>query len=163
MNILVLGVGNILLSDEGIGVRVVERFPERWAVPETVELVDGGTCGMGLLDIIAERDHVVVVDAVRLNQKPGTMVRYAGAEVPAFFRNRISPHQLGLSDVLAALKLLEREPKGLTLLGVVPLDLQPSLDLSPLIAERREELVDRLAEELRALGVRLTAIVSGTA
>ena len=153
MNVLVLGVGNILLSDEGVGVRVVERFQELWQAPAGVDVVDGGTCGMDLLDVIAERDHVIVVDAVRLDEPPGTLVRYDGEDVPAFFRARISPHQLGLSDVLAALKLLDREPRGLTLFGAVPQDLQPSLELSPLLAARRDRLVERLVDELRTLGV----------
>lgn len=163
MNILVLGVGNILLSDEGIGVRVVEAFQQRFAVPEGVDVVDGGTSGMDLLDVIAERDHVIVVDAVRLDAPPGTLVRYVGDEVPAFFRARISPHQLGLSDVLAALKLLEREPRGLTLLGAVPEDLQPSLELSPGFGAVRENLIERLAGELRDLGVAVVPLADTAA
>lgn len=85
-NVLVLGVGNILLSDEGIGVRVVEALQQRYRVPEGVEMVDGGTCGMDLLDLIAGRDHLILVDAVATGGPPGTVVRLEGDEIPALFR-----------------------------------------------------------------------------
>lgn len=153
MNVLILGVGNILLSDEGIGVRAVEAFRERYHVPDGVDVVDGGTCGMDLMDIIAERDHVIVADAVRLDQPPGTLIRLEEEQVPAFFQKRISPHQLGLSDVLAALKLLDREPLGLTLLGAVPDSLEPGLELTPLLIDCRDAMVELLVDELRSLDI----------
>ncbi len=152
MNILVLGVGNILLSDEGVGVRVVEALMERFVMPEGVEVVDGGTSGMDMLDTIGGRDHLILVDAVRSAGGPGSIVRLSGEQVPAFFRTKISPHQLGISDVLAALLLLEREPKGITLIGIEPLDLRTSLELSPTIAAKVEEMVEMVVEELSSLG-----------
>lgn len=154
MNVLILGVGNILLSDEGIGVRAVEAFREHYHVPDGVDVVDGGTCGMDLLDIIAERDHVIVLDAVRLkDQPPATLIRLEDEQVPAFFRKRISPHQLGLSDVLAALKLLDREPLGLTLLGAVPESMEPGLELTPALIDCRDAMVELLVDELRILDI----------
>lgn len=152
MNVLVLGVGNVLLSDEGVGVRVVEALVEHFDLPEGVEVVDGGTSGMDMLDMIGDRDHLILVDAVRSAGGPGCVVRLSGDEVPAFFRTKISPHQLGISDVLAALRLLEKEPKGITLIGVQPLDLRTSLELSPPIAAKVERLVEMVVDELASLG-----------
>ncbi len=152
MNVLVLGVGNILLSDEGVGVRVVEALVERFDIPDSVEVVDGGTSGMDMLDMIGGRDHLILVDAVKAAGGPGSIVRLSGDEVPAFFRTKISPHQLGISDVLAALRLLEREPRGITLIGVEPLDLRTALELSPTIAARVERMVEMVADELSSLG-----------
>ncbi|MBK8908663.1 MAG: HyaD/HybD family hydrogenase maturation endopeptidase [Rhodospirillales bacterium] len=152
MSILILGVGNILLSDEGIGVRVVEAFEKRYAVPEDVEIVDGGTAGMDLLDVIEYRDHVIVVDAVKTGRPPGTVVRLTGDDVQGFFRTKISPHQLGLSEVLAALSLLDASPGGVTIIGVEPLDFSTSLDLSPTIAAKLDAMVEMVAEDLTALG-----------
>ncbi len=161
MNVLVLGVGNILLSDEGVGVRVVEALVERFDLPDTVEVVDGGTSGMDMLDMIGDRDHLILVDAVRSAGGPGCIVRLSGDEVPAFFRTKISPHQLGISDVLAALRLLEREPKGITLIGIEPVDLRTAIELSPAIAAKVESMVGMVVDELSGLGVTVRAKPAG--
>lgn len=153
MSILVLGVGNILLRDEGVGVRAVEALLARHVLPEGVEAIDGGTAGIDLLDLIAGRDHVILVDAVRGGRAPGGLVRLAGDEIPALSRARLSPHQLGLPEVLATLRLLGEAPGGLTLLGMEPADLDGGLDLSPEIAARLGDLVAMIVAELARLGV----------
>lgn len=153
MNVLVLGVGNILLADEGIGVRVVEALVERYHLPDGVDVVDGGTSGMDMLDMMGDRDHLILVDAVKSAGGPGAIIRLRGDQVPAFFRTKISPHQLGISDVLAALRLLEREPRGITLIGIEPKDLRTALELSPAIAAKVDELVEMVVDELSSLGV----------
>ena len=152
MNILVLGLGNILLADEGVGVHAVQALDDRYDLPEGVEVVDGGTTGMDLLDIIAGRDHVIVVDAVAGDDPPGTTMKLTGDAVPAFFRTRISPHQLGLSDVLATLHILGSAPQGLTLIGIRPDSIDMSLELSPLIAAKLDEVVGMIVAELEGLG-----------
>lgn len=157
MTVLVLGLGNILLGDEGVGVRVVEALRLGWDLPAGVELVDGGTCGMDLLDVLARRPQVIIVDAVRTGQPPGTIVRLSGAEVPRFFRNRISPHQLGLSDVLAALELMGEAPGELRLFGVEPADLDTGLDLSPVVAPLVQPVAGMVADELQRLGLPVAA------
>jgi hydrogenase maturation protease len=152
MTILVLGLGNILLSDEGVGVRVVEALQERYRIPDGVDVVDGGTSGMDMLDMIANRDHLIVIDAVNTGEPPTTVLRLTGEAVPVFFRSKISPHQLGLSDVLAALRLLEAEPAGITLIGIVPAALDLGLELSPTIAAKLDDLVGMVRAELDTLG-----------
>ena len=152
MSVLVLGVGNILLEDEGIGVHVVQALSKRYAMPADVEVIDGGTSGMDLLDSIANREHLIIVDAVRTGDAPGTVVRLGSDEVPAFFRSKISPHQLGLSDLLAALELMEQSPKALTLIGVVPVRMGTGLGLSRPIAAKLDELVEMTVAELEAIG-----------
>ncbi len=96
MRILVLGVGNILLTDEAIGVRIVEALEQRYILPDYVEILDGGTAGMELLGDMANRDHLIIADAiVSKKSAPGTMMILRDEEVPALFTNKISPHQLG--------------------------------------------------------------------
>lgn len=103
MRILVLGVGNILLTDEAIGVRIVEALEQRYILPDYVEILDGGTAGMELLGDMANRDHLIIADAiVSKKSAPGTMMILRDEEVPALFTNKISPHQLGTADVLSA-------------------------------------------------------------
>ncbi len=155
MNVLVLGAGNILLSDEGIGVRVIEALEARYDVPESVEILDGGTCGMDLLDVIAGRDQLIIVDAVNTGSPPGTVVRLRDADIPAAFRTKSSPHQLGLQDVLAMLRLLETAPRHVTVVGVQPASLNLGLELSPVVAGRLDEMIEMVLAELARLDVRV--------
>jgi len=155
VNILILGLGNVLLRDEGVGVRMVERLAERYELPSGVEVLDGGTSGMDLIHTIADRDVLVVCDAVRSNKRPGTVLRITGEDLPTFFRTRLSPHQLGLSDVLAALKLLGQAPPSVILIGVVPQDLDLGTELSPRIETALEEALAQLMAEIASLGLQL--------
>ena len=111
MNILVLGLGNILLSDEGVGVRIVEALEASHDLPDGVEVLDGGTSGMDLLDMVAERDCLIVADAVNAAGPPGRLIRLEGENIKVLFETRFSPHQLGLSDMLAALCLIDKAPR----------------------------------------------------
>lgn len=154
-SVLVLGVGNILLADEGVGVRAVEAFRCRYVVPAAVEILDGGTAGMGLIDLIAGRKHLIIVDAVNAGGAPGSIVRLAGADIVPFLRQRLSPHQLGLLDVLAYLQLMETAPESVTIIGITPDDMSLSLDLSPPLQAALTGIADRIADELTALGVPL--------
>ena len=84
--VLVLGLGNLLMQDEGIGVRVVQQLQHDYQFPPQVELLDGGTAGMALYEHIVDRSHVIVIDAVQTGRAPGTLVKLENDEVPAFFR-----------------------------------------------------------------------------
>jgi hydrogenase maturation protease len=153
----VLGLGNILLEDEGLGIRALELLQQRYEIPLEVELLDGGTTGMGLLDDISGRQHLLVLDAVQTGEPPGTLVKLAGDEVPVYFGMRISPHQLGLSDVLATLELSGERPAGVTVLGLVPESLEMCLELSDLVKDRLDSLVGAAVMELDGLGYPLRA------
>ena len=150
--VLVLGLGNILLQDEGVGVAVIERLQRRYRVPDEVELLDGGTSGMSLLDDIRNREHLIVVDAVRTGKPAGTEVVLTGEEVPAFLCNKVSPHQLALSDVLAALTLMNESPQQVTVVGMEPLSLETHLGLSDMVASRLQSLTERVIEHIEAAG-----------
>jgi hydrogenase maturation protease len=150
--VLVLGLGNILLQDEGVGVAVIERLQRRYRVPAEVELLDGGTSGMSLLEDMQNREHVIVVDAVRTGKPPGTEVVLTGEEVPAFLCNKVSPHQLALSDVLANLALMNESPHQVTVIGMEPLSLETHLGLSDMVASRLQALTERVIEHIAAAG-----------
>jgi hydrogenase maturation protease len=155
VNILVLGVGNLLLMDEGLGVRALETIEQRYEIPAGVELMDGGTSGMELLGYIQGRDALIILDAVTCNKSPGTIVRMEGDQVPALFRKKISPHQLGLSDLIAAARLTDSLPGKVVLFGVEPKELGTGLDLSDTVAGILEQLADLVAFELESLGADL--------
>ena len=156
--VLVLGIGNLLLQDEGVGVRVVQELERRYRVPPEVELLDGGTSGMELLDVMAGREHLIVIDAVRTGAAAGTIVELTDAEVPALFRLRVSPHEIGLSDVLAALQVTGEIPRRIWLFGVVPVSTELSLELTATIHARMEAVLGAVTNKLAALGYGLEPV-----
>ncbi|RJT28065.1 HyaD/HybD family hydrogenase maturation endopeptidase [Buttiauxella izardii] len=155
MSILVLGIGNLLLGDEAIGVRIVEVLEQRYLLPPHVEVLDGGTSGMDLLDVMANRDHLIVADAVLTGDEPGSVVMLHDDEIPAMFTRKVSPHQIGLADVLMALRLTGEFPARLTLVGVVPQTLEPGIALSPVVQQALEPALQQIVVALKQEGVKV--------
>ncbi len=156
MNILVMGIGNMLLQDEGAGVRTVEEFARKYETPQCVELLDGGTSGIELLQYLEERDVLILIDVVRNGEPFGTLTRFEGDDVPSVFQKKISPHQLGLSDLLATARLMGSIPNKVILYGIEPKTIDTGLELSTEIAGNIDRLTDLIAGEVRDLGVTVT-------
>ncbi len=144
---LVLGVGNLLLSDEGVGIHAVRKLIETNLLPDDVEIVDGGTAGLDLLYYLEGVDCLVIIDAVETGGPPGTMVRITGDKVPAYMALKISPHEITLPDFLAAAKLRDLYPRQVVIWGMQPGSLDVGVDLTPELAERLDFLVERVVEE----------------
>jgi len=156
LNVLVLGVGNILLSDEAAGVRVVEEFSRSFELPPEVEVLDGGTSGVELLPYLDERTHLIIVDVAQNSRlDPGETFTLDLSESPGHFQQKISPHQLGLSDVLAIAQMTDALPPSITLVGIKPKDLSTGLELSPEVSAAIPKAVDLLFHELKDLGLEL--------
>lgn len=151
--IIVLGVGNLLLTDEGIGVRAVEQFERQYHLPPGVEVIDGGTAGMEMLEALENLDHLIIVDCARFNKPPATVFVLRGEEVPSFFKIKISPHQLGISDVLGSLLFVGRAPKGLSLIGIQPKTIETGMALTPEVEALIPEVIGQIVAELRAIGI----------
>jgi hydrogenase maturation protease len=149
---LVLGVGNKLMSDEGVGVHVIERLAEKYKLPAEVQVLDGGTLGLDLLYYLEGIENLLLVDAAETGKEAGMMIRLQDEQVPAFMSIKISPHQMGVPDMLAAAKLKDVYPKRLVLWGIQPELITLGLDLSPVLASKVELLADKLADELRTWG-----------
>ena len=144
--ILVLGVGNILMGDEGVGIRVIRLLEERLIDPGT-EIVDGGTGGLSLLEYFLDRDRVILVDAVLDGSAPGTV----SVLKPVYSRDyprTLVAHDIGLKDVLDAVALLDRGPEVWLVTVSVADAATPSLDLSPAVAAALEPAVVRILEVL---------------
>jgi len=150
---LVLGLGNILLGDEGVGVRVVERLQELYEFPQEVQVLDGGTLALDLLPYVEDADRLLVIDALKIDAEPGAIARLEGDEVPAFLSVKISPHQMGLADLLAVARLRDRLPEQLVLWGVQPAVMRPGLELSSPVAAQVEVLVEKVVAELSRWGI----------
>lgn len=150
--ILVLGVGNILLQDEGVGVRVVEALAAGYRFSANVSLLDGGTLGLRLLDPITLADHVIVVDAVQWGGEPGTIYRLQAQDLNRKVTFKNSIHQLDLVETLAYADLMDQRPE-MIVVGIEPADISPwGLELTPAVAARLDRLVTAVLQEIRAAG-----------
>jgi hydrogenase maturation protease len=151
-DVTVLGLGNVLLGDEGIGIVAVHRLQARFGAPPAVRFVDGGTLGLGLLDLVCGADVLLLVDAVAAAAPPGTLVRVEGDDVETAVATRLSPHQIGVGDLLTAARFLHAYPREVVLYGVVPESLELDRALSPPVAQALPGLLEAVTDELARLG-----------
>lgn len=145
--ILVLGLGNILLRDEGVGVRVVETM-QRMDLPPNVEVFDGATAGLDLLDVLARRRKVIVVDAIEGDCAPGTVLRLGPEDLAPRDGQGISLHEIGLLETLTLARCLGVAVGEVVIIGVKPKDVSWGLSLSPEIARLVPEIVQLVLENL---------------
>lgn len=145
--VLVLGIGNILLRDEGIGVRVVEALRE-YLLPDTIELVDGGTAGADLLDVISDRRKVIVIDAMDADVEPGSTLRLSLDDLVAGQTAAVSLHEIGLLEIFAMARHLGSAPHNVVIIGVKPKEIRPSDQLSPELDALLPLIVSQVIEEL---------------
>jgi hydrogenase maturation protease len=153
--ILVLGLGNVLLRDEGLGVRLVQRLQDNYSFPDNVELLDGGTLGLDLLPFLEGATGLILVDAVDVGEPPGTVVRWEGDDIPASLTFKLSPHQAGLADLLAAARLTGALPERIVLWGMQPAAIEPGLELTPEVEAAMPELEAGVLGELRDWGIEI--------
>ncbi len=154
--ITVLGVGNILLQDEGVGVRVVEEMTRRFTFPENVEVLDGGTLGMELMRFLMGTDKLILIDAIDGSLPPGSIYEFEKENVKKYFREKVSVHDLGIQDVLASLDVLEKPLKELVVVGVQPAVVDVGLDLTPIVAPAVETVIAKVLALLAAWKVEVT-------
>jgi hydrogenase maturation protease len=150
--LLVLGLGNVLLADDGVGAAAVARLDDEFEPPEGAHVLDGGTLGLSLLPFVEDADAVILVDAVRTGARPGTFIRIDGDAVPHAVATRLSPHQIGVADLLDGARWRERYPARVVLLGLEPESITMAFGLSPAVADGLQELVDRVVAEAAHLG-----------
>ena len=151
-SLLVLGLGNVLCRDDGLGVAAVEDLCRRYAAPEGVRILDGGTRGLDLLTYVGDGEDLVLVDAVLTGEAPGTLVRLAGEEVAPVVRERLSVHQLGVADLLDGMRWLGLRHLHLVLLGLVPESMEVGVGCSAAVAAALPRLVEAIAREAANLG-----------
>ncbi len=147
---LVLGLGNPLMGDDGLGLRALARLRQEWAV-EGVELVDGGTWGMNLLPLIEDAGRVLLLDAIDVGAAAGTLVELERDQIPRLFARKLSPHEVDLREVLALAELRGTMPETVAL-GIQPRDVELSTELTPEVAAQMDALLERVVARLRAAG-----------
>ena len=140
--VTVLGIGNIILRDEGFGVRAMEYLEQHWAFSEDeVRLLDGGTLGPELLHFVTGTQHLLILDAVSGDGAPGTAYRFEDDAIMAHFQEKVSSHEIGIQDVLAWLTVTDRAIPNVVVLGMQPYDLSAGLTLSSAMEAARSRSV----------------------
>ncbi len=152
MKKVVLGVGNTLLSDEGLGIKALHMLRKRKDLPEDVVLVDGGTLSLNLLDNWERIDKLIIIDTIKGGKPPGTVykLRVKVKELLDFYQNkRLSLHQINLYDLFYMAHFLEKFPEELIIFGIEPESFEPSLELSKRVREGLPKLLEEIIKELR--------------
>jgi len=150
----ILGIGNLLFGDEGVGIHLVRYLEERWMLPPGVELFDGGTAGLFLSTFIETCRVLIVVDALAIEEPPGTVRVYQNDEVRAgLLQTNLSPHQVGFLETIELCRLQDREPEQLVVIGVCPERIEVGLELSATIREVLPLLADEVGRQLARFGV----------
>lgn len=153
MSILVLGIGNALMNDDGFGVRVIEKLQRDYLFPAGVNVLDGGTLGLDLLPRLEEVEKLLIIDAVEMGAETGTVFRLEGEEVPRAFANKLSVHQMGVQDLLAVAELMGYCPPELVFWGVQPGSIEMQLTLSETVASAVDQVVLGVVGELESWGM----------
>ena len=144
---LILGIGNILLRDEGVGVRVIEAMADL-TLPADISLLDGGTYGIDLIDDISGKRKVIVVDAADGGSEPGTVYRISADELFEKTEGSISLHEFGLFEVLRTARCLGCAPREVIIFGVQPKEVCLSLELSDEVKAAVPQVIERVLAEI---------------
>jgi len=150
----ILGVGNLLLADEGFGVHCIEQLQDRYVYPPEIELLDGGTAGIMLAPFMEDKDILLVIDVVDLQDTPGTVHLFSDQDIRAGApHTRMSPHQVGLLEILDLCRLRDKAPRSVEMFAVVPDDLSTRIGLSPRLAETLDTVVEMIIRRLNELEI----------
>ena len=157
MSILVLGLGNSIMTDDGFGVKVVNTLSSRYLFHGKIRLVDGGTLGLDLLPHLEGVESLLIIDALDMRDKPGSIFRLEGEEVPRAFTSKLSVHQMGLQDLLAVAELQGHVPTRLVVWGVQPASIEMGTELTAMVASAVEPVMQKVLGELQSWDVAFEA------
>lgn len=151
--IAVIGLGNILLMDEGVGVTMANKLGQRLKCQPDVEFLDGGTMGLELMPYIEDKEKVLIIDAVDFGKDPGYIGVLRNEEIPSALQSKLSVHNIGLSDIMFVLKLADRQPPDMVLLGIQPKKIELGLELTDEISAKLPELASAAVDILKEWNV----------
>lgn len=152
----IVGIGNLICGDEGFGIHTINYLEENYLFPENVLLQDAGTAGIYLSPFLEECDPVFVIDVVDIEAEPGSMHYYTTEDIRlGNIQTKMSPHQLGLLEILEICKLRDAAPECVEFFCVVPKDLDTSLELSDAVAPRVPEIAEKVVARLEKAGVQV--------
>ncbi len=160
MPIKVLGLGNILLSDEGLGVHALWELRDRYEFSPEIELIDGGTGGLFLLSEFEGVDKLLIIDAISGGKEPGTIYSFSLEELPQTVAEKLSLHEVSLLDVLQLARLKGCLPEEVKLIGMEPASLEWGGELTEVAKKKLPELINLVLSQLRKWGVEVRKRVS---
>jgi hydrogenase maturation protease len=151
--VTILGLGNILFRDEGFGVHFIREFQENYSLPEGVLIVEGGTLGYLLMDIICETEYLIVVDTVKAEDKPGSVYRFHPDAIPSTIRYNVSVHEVEFLDILLKAEMMQESPCT-TIIAVVPEDIiGTGMELTETVNAAFPKVEGLVKEEIKKLGI----------
>jgi hydrogenase maturation protease len=146
--VVIIGVGNLLLRDEGVGVHVAQELQKR-SLPCRVEVIDGGVAGMGLLDLFGGAQKLLLLDAAEMNLEPGAVVRFTPDDVRfQAGKVKLSAHDVGLLEVLELARALGQCPPEVIIIGIQPKEISWGMDLTPAVQAAVAKVVDLVLKEI---------------
>ena len=149
-DVTVLGIGNIILRDEGFGVRVLEYLDSRYEFPDSVQLVDGGTLGIELTQYLTGTKKLLVIDSINGGREPGTTFIFRNDQVMSHFQDKLSAHEVGIQDVLALLSVTGKQIPEIAVIGAQPRSVEAGVELTDemraLLPKMAEQALDILKE-----------------
>ncbi len=151
--ITVLGIGNIILSDEGFGVRVVEFLKKNYEFPENVQLLDGGTLGVELMHFVVGTSKLLIIDSIDGGGVAGKIFHLRGDEILNHFTQKISAHEVGIQDILTMLDVTGKKIPCVELIGAQPFSLEAGVNLTPSMQKLLPTFAEKSLEILTAWGV----------
>lgn len=149
--ITILGIGNTLYQDEGVGVHILPLLRERFAHKNdeaVFEIVEGATDGMRLLGPVEETDYLLIIDAINAGKEPGTIIKIENDDIPQYFGVKMSIHQIGFQEVLFAARIREELPESMIMFGIQPESLELGLELTNTVQEKLPELVEKIVAQV---------------
>jgi hydrogenase maturation protease len=149
---VVIGVGNPLMGDDGLGIEALELLRTRWRFEPSLDLLDGGTWGLNLLPHVETASRVLFIDAININAEPGTLVELERGDIPRFLARKLSPHQIDVKEVLALAELRGTLPEQLVAIGLQPDSVEMRTSLSPALVLRLGDLVACVIRRLEVWG-----------
>lgn len=153
-DVVLLGLGNLLMEDEGIGIHVLRHIEETYRFMPEIEMIDGGTAGFELLPFFEDYDKIIMIDAVEFEKEPGFIGRIENDDILTQLTEKMSLHHLGITDVLSTSKLLEYDPSEVIMIGIQPQQMDVRMGLSELLQSKIEPVTAEVLRIFEKWGVR---------
>ena len=151
--VTILGIGNVILRDEGFGVRVAEYLDKHYEFPDTVQIVDGGTLGIELTQYVTGTEKLLVIDSINGGAEPGTTFRFHNDDVMEHFQDKLSAHEVGIQDVLGLLTVTGHKIPDVVVIGAQPYDVEAGVELSDGMMNLLPQMVEQALAELKNWGI----------
>lgn len=158
--VTILGIGNLLMGDEGVGIHALTTLQETYTFSPNINFIDGGTIGIDLIPYFEECKKMIIIDAVDSQEDPGFIVTLANEEIHYRFNTKLSLHHAGLSDVLSIIKLQEIEAPDMVLIGVQPKKVEMGLELSDTVGSKMEKVISIIINKLEEWGIESNSVSS---